>query len=78
MRIHADTRSSKGWEKLVGAILANLSLPNFLMTYEHIVNHGYGVYTLESQGEGLTGYYLADARNTLVQAKLSNGQNLNW
>ena len=31
MRIHADTRSSKGWEKLVGAILANLSLPNFLM-----------------------------------------------
>ena len=30
-RLHADTRSSKGWEKLVGAILANLNLPNFLM-----------------------------------------------
>ena len=44
-------------------------------------DYGYGHYTLQSQGEGLTGYYLTTAHVEQVEpvrAELSVGQKLNW
>jgi len=50
-------------------------------TYQENGDFGYGRYTLESQGEGLTGYYLNSAhviQAEPVRGELDEGQNLKW
>jgi len=47
-------------------------------TYQRVGEFGYGLYTLESQGEGLTGYYLHNTAAEQVRAELSKGQDLIW
>jgi hypothetical protein len=50
-------------------------------TYQENGDFGYGRYTLQSQEEGLTGYYLNSAHEVKPQpvlGELSEGQNLKW
>ena len=58
-----------------------LHLKQWRLTYQEIGEFGYGRYTLESQGEGLTGYYLNSAhviQAEPVRGELDKGQNLKW
>jgi hypothetical protein len=55
-----------------------LHLRQWQSKYQENGDFGYGCYTLQSQGEGLTGYYLDSPRAESVLGQLNKGQNLKW
>jgi len=72
---------TKSRKVTVEQIDADNKAQHWRSTYQGIGGLGYGHYTLESQGEGLTGYYLNSAHEIEagpVLAELSEGQNLKW
>ncbi|KAF8222412.1 hypothetical protein L208DRAFT_1381862 [Tricholoma matsutake] len=56
----------------------NNKAKHWQLTYQDNGAFGYGHYTLQSQGEGLTGYYLTTPHKIEPGPELSMGQDLKW